>query len=154
MNTAKNIETAVNLLSAIMERTERPDLSVEQFLDLTVGGAALLDELAKFPADFQDAIKAFAVLTEVQEAIGSGISAVLDWHYVANGQFPDDDTRVFVALRGSEHLHEAYLESDSGAHVWFLDSTQEPLAGVYAWTHIPSVAPDLEAIAEEEGVKP
>lgn len=105
----------------------------------------------------------YLITIRVERSYGTGrargsysdtYSAVLDWHYVANGQFPDDDTRVFVALRGSEHLHEAYLESDSGAHVWFLDSTQEPLAGVYAWTHIPSVAPDLEAIAEEEGVKP
>lgn len=164
---AETIEKVLGLLDQIWKRScpPKPTRGPAGDEDRIPTAAEIEKDLQELSPDLQDNLHASSLLQELHDEIAADMVGVLDWHYLFRPEdgLPDDDTRVFVAVRGEDHLIEAFLSTanaDLGtgdilvSKTWICDGTLELLADVYAWAHIPELPLDLEEAAKEEGIEP
>lgn len=162
--TSDTLAKAIELLDQIWRRSCPPERSREPNDDDRMPTATEIErDLQALSPDLQDNLRAETLLQQLHDEIAADMIGVLDWHYLFRPEdgLPDDDTRVFVAVRGEDHLIEAFLTTtadDLGtgdilvSKTWICDGTLELLADVYAWAHIPELPLDLELAAQEEGI--
>jgi hypothetical protein len=92
-----------------------------------------------------------AAAKEVIEAMEkAGQISVINWLYTVDGELPDDEVRVYVAIPDRDGPVEAFHCQD----IWVEDTTLDRLEGVYAWAHIPELPPQPKPLADEEGGRP
>ena len=75
----------------------------------------------------------------------AGRISVINWLYIVDGELPDDDVRVYVAIEDRDGPVDAYHSCDR----WIEDETGEHLLDVYAWGHIPALPPLPKPVVEE-----